>query len=477
MTALTPRTPAPAAQNTPVAGAILIGAYLLLAPTWAPPMAPEIFDRVRVLQLGLLWLLSGLLLLPGVRQSVVGAWLALGTGPKIALGAVLGGGAISAAVSAAPQIGALQVGLMALLTGLTLMTMAAVKQSRDRVERLLVFSITAGAALFILNFAVTYVLYYLEGRPFVWNNPFFNFANVRFFAQYQSYVLLLLTLPCLMFRLRWRWRLPVYLVAAMFWSFQWVLNSRSVWLGFAIALLAVCLVARSGRLKWTREQLALVLVGGLISLWFQTPGSLSQVPAALSYTERSGQGDRDRLVLLRSAAAKLTEAPLTGVGPGQFGLHYTATRSAHPHNSPLQWLGEYGLVAGGAAVALPVMLLWFGLRRLRERTREGPDAIALALVAALTMGLVDSLFSGNLTMPHSQIMFSVLAGWILGRDLQAYGRSGVSVPGPVAVAVVGVLALACLVTLILTFEYLDIVRELRMDRVPNFWQYGRFDAW
>lgn len=477
MTALTPHTPAPSALNTPVAGGILIGAYLLLAPTWAPTLAPEIFDRVRLLQLDLLWLLSALLILPGVRRSAVDAWLALGAWPRAAVGIFLGVGAFSAAVSSAPQIGALQVGLMALLMGLTLMTLAAVKQSPDQVERLLAFTISAGAALFVLKFLVTYALYYLEGKTFVWNNPFFNFANVRFFAQYQAYVLLLLTLPCLLFPLRWRWRLPLYLVAAMFWSFQWVLNSRSVWLGFAIALLAVCLVARSGRLKWAREQLALVLIGGLISLWFQAPGSLSQVPAALSYTERSGQGDRDRLVLLRSAVDKLTKAPLTGVGPGQFGLHYTATRSAHPHNSPLQWLGEYGLVAGSAAVALPVMLLWFGLRRLRERTREGPDATALALVAALTMGLVDSLFSGNLTMPHSQVMFFVLAGWIVGRELQASGRHGPAAPGPAAVAVVGVLALACLVTLILAFEYLDIVRELRMDRVPNFWQYGRFDDW
>jgi hypothetical protein len=40
--------------------------------------------------------------------------------------------------------------------------------------------------------------------------------------------------------------------------------------------------------------------------------------------------------------------------------------------------------------------------------------------------------------------------------------------------------LAGLVTAVLAFEYLDVVRDGRnvlAARIPSFWQYGRFDAW
>jgi hypothetical protein len=44
----------------------------------------------------------------------------------------------------------------------------------------------------------------------------------------------------------------------------------------------------------------------------------------------------------------------------------------------------------------------------------------------------------------------------------------------------GCALLAASVTALLALEYLDVIREMpspREIRVPNFWQYGRFDAW
>lgn len=249
-------------------GAALVVGYLMFSPVWSPSVTPEIYDRARIFQLVLLWALSAVLLVPGVSTAVTDAWRMLERKAQILVAVFLGGGAVSAALSRAPHIGTLQVSLMALLFGVTLVTSAALRASKQRVETILAFSVAAGAALFVLDFWLTYVIFHLEGKPFTWAPPFFNFANIRFFGHYQSYALLPITLPLVMFRPGPAWRALFYLFAASFWSFQWVLGSRAAWAGFAVAVLVVCLFARNGRLKWLRQQGLLVLLGGLMSLWF-----------------------------------------------------------------------------------------------------------------------------------------------------------------------------------------------------------------
>jgi putative inorganic carbon (hco3(-)) transporter len=459
----------------------LIGIYLMLSPVWMPWfLAPEIYDRARVFQLALLCSLALLALVPAMPAAALDSWFALGRSVRILLGTFLAGGMLSAAASAAPQVGAQQVGLMALLVWLFLVANAAARSARQQADPILTLGIAIGAGLFVLNFWVTYLLFLFEGRSFPWASPFFAFANVRFFAQYQSYVLLLVTLPLLVFRPRIVPRALLYFVAVSLWSFQWVLNSRALWAGLALAALLTCLFATRKRLRWLMEQALLVLAGGLTSLLFLAPAA-NQIPTAFSIVERGSYSVNERLVIAKSAAELIAESPILGVGPGQFGLNYSETLAAHPHNTVIQLLTEYGVIAGGAGIALLVILFFYGVVKLRkETTRQPEDLVPAVLLAALVMGLGDSLFSGNLTMPHSQVLCFLLTGWIVGRT-----GSAVVLPAPAAVAVTrtaiaGVAILAGLVTAVLAFEYLDVVRDARhalAARIPSFWQYGRFDAW
>ena len=104
------------------------------------------------------------------------------------------------------------------------------------------------------------------------------------------------------------------------------------------------------------------------------------------------------------------------------------------------------------------------------------------LVAALIMGLVDSIFSGNLVMPHSQVLLCVIAGWLVGRANPAIDRPVDSLPRQqiLRTGLVCVAMLAVLTTIILTVEYLNVIQDMPYPpalRIPSFWQYGRFTAW
>ncbi len=468
------------------AGMMAAGAYLMLSPVWYPSIAPRMYDNSRILEILMLVALGLLCLFKPVSSGIARTWLNLSVPVRWAVVLLLAGGTASAAASDAAQIGVLQTGLVALLMVLFLFVCVLVRDLKGTAESVLAAAIAAGAFLLVFEFWVAIIQSLYLGKQFSWVSPFLDFANVRFFGQYQAYTLLLLTLPLAVAALGYSWRIIVYLIAANFWALQWMVGSRAVWMGFLAAMAIVAIFMRKGRLRWLGEQGALALAGGLIYLIFSTlvlsTPNATPIPAINSMTERGAESTSERITLAKAAVRLIAEHPLSGVGPGQFGLHYSETPAAHPHDTPLQLLAEYGLIAGAAGIALGVFLLVFAVRELRKRTGQNPDLVAAGLTAALTMGLVDSLFSGNLTMPHSQVLLCVIAGWMVGRS-----HPGVEKPVHAAdryralrTSLVGVALLAALSTSILTIEYLDVIRDMAYPpalRIPNLWQYGRFTAW
>lgn len=460
--------------------------YLVIAPVWYPAIAARMYDNARLLQLGVLAPVVLSLLLPAVRGAVAGAWLALGNLPRALIAVMIVGGALSASFSGAPHLGALEIALVAQLVLLFLCVIAAVRVLKEKAESVLAVAIAFGAALASVKFWVTQVSFLLEGKQFQWISPFLDFANVRFFSQYQAYALLLIPLAAALPGMSRTWRIVVYFIAANFWALQWMVGSRAVWLGAMAGTIAVLALTRRGRIAWLGQQAMLVVSGALIYLLFSqlvasAPGA-ALGPGARAVVEFGSQSDTDRMAMAAVSLKMLVEHPLLGIGPGQWGLNQALVKNAHPHNSPLQLLSEYGLLAGAAGVALGMLLLLFAVRALRAQTRQGANPVTASLCAALVMGLTDSLFSGNLIMPHSQFLLCVIAGWLVGRtqatapgdERDAGGRRSEKL------VLVGVAMLAMCTTAILAFEYVDVVQPMPGNlqlRYPHFWQYGRFADW
>lgn len=459
--------------------------YLMFSPIWYPVVAPRMYDNARLLELAALCAACLVAALPPMTRALTAAWLELRSGIRWLLAIFLFGGAASALASAVPQLGIQQVAVNVQLAAVLLAVCAAVRGAGPAVEKPLAVAVCTGAGLFVLKFWTTYLLYYAEGKQFSWLHPFMDFANVRFFGQYQAYVLLLLTAPVFLMGLKGFWRGLVYFITANFWALQWMVGSRAVWAGFIAAMAVTTLALPARRLHWLAVQVLPMVMGGLIFVAFdatlqKTPGA-TPIPADNSIMERSGQSNTARLTLARSALGLVAEHPLGGVGPAQFGLHYAQTPAAHPHNSVLQLLAEYGIPVGGAGIVLGVLLVIHAVRQIRRRSLQQFDYTSTALGAALIMGLVDSLFSGNLIMPHSQVCLAVLAGWMLGRQRPAVRRY--MPPGRERQWTLGIgltAGAAALVSIILAAEYVALIIDMPYPpalRLPNFWQYGRFSAW
>ena len=465
---------------------LMVALYLMFATGWSPKLTTFRYDNARCLQLEVLLVMVCCLALPSVARAVLGAWGSLQWQPRALIATMLFGGAVSASLSGAPKLGALEVGLVTLLVFLALAVIAIVRAGGARAEQVLAFALVSGLGFVILQFWVTQLLYLSEGKRFSWVSPFLEFANVRFFSQYQAYTLLLVTSIVSLIPLSKTLRIIVYVLAANFWAMQWMLGGRAVWAGVVVALLSVLVFGRRKSLKWLREQLLLIIAGGLIcyafvSLTASMPGATA-IPQKLSVIDPRTESVSERTIMARSAVEMIYANPLTGVGPGQFGLHYSATPGAHPHNVVLQLLSEYGLIAGLAGIGVLALLTMFALQRLRLGARAGFDPVNVGLSAGLITGLVDALFSGNLIMPHSQIALCVISGWLVGRNGQSNhdGNGNPLFLRAEKIAVVSAIIVSALLVAVLSNEYLSMLRELPgwlPERYPHFWQYGRLSGW
>jgi O-antigen ligase len=444
------------------------------------------YDNARLLQLGVLAPVVISLLLPAVRGALAGAWLALGSLPRALIAVMIVGGALSASFSGAPSLGALEIALLAQLVLVFLAVCAAVRILKEKAESVLAVAIACGATLVSVKFWVTQITFLLDGKQFPWVSPFLDFANVRFFSQYQAYALLLVPLAAALPGISRTWRIVVYFIAANFWALQWMVGSRAVWVGAVAGTIAVLGFARSGRTAWLARHGMLVVSGALIYLLFSqfvafAPGA-APVPGASAVVEFGSQSDTDRIAMASISLRMLADHPFLGIGPGQWGLNQAIVKNAHPHNSALQLLSEYGFLAGTAGVSLGMLLLLLAVRALRMQTRQDTNPVTASLCAALVMGLTDSLLSGNLIMPHSQILLCVIAGWLVGRT-QAIVQGGERDAGGLRaqkLVLVGVAMLAMCTTAILAFEYVDVIKAMPGNlqlRHPHFWQYGRFADW
>ena len=100
-------------------------------------------------------------------------------------------------------------------------------------------------------------------------SPFLEFANVRFFSQYQAYALFLTVIPMFIPNISRGWRLLFFVVAANFWALHWMVGTRAAWLGLfvAVALVTGFLVQKE-KLTWLRWHAAAILAGAIIYLVF-----------------------------------------------------------------------------------------------------------------------------------------------------------------------------------------------------------------
>ena len=391
-----------------------VALYLVFGPTQAPFYTPSYYDNSRLLQLLSLAALSLLaLVIPTLRREVEvivlngRGWVQRG----LLLLALLG--FASGLQAALPGMALQELALWMLLGVFTLTSISVTAANRTLVDRLLLIAFQGSALVFIVVFWMGQLAARETEQPFEWLHPFVTFANVRHFSQFQAYTLPVLTVSVALAGISRYRRSGAFLLAAHWWALQFAVGTRAVWFAGACTVALLPLLLKRDAFPFLKCFGLAVLGGGILYLALDT-FLLVDAPGLADAAHR-GFDTSNRQELWRSALAMVRNDPFLGVGP----MHFSFTNfawAAHPHNSMLQFAAEYGLPAATIVVALATWLLWSSIRWTRSASQPEDQLINGGLLAALLMGLLDSLLSGNTLMPVAQMTLCILIGWVIGRN-------------------------------------------------------------
>ncbi|HEP8127429.1 TPA: O-antigen ligase family protein [Pseudomonas aeruginosa] len=320
---------------------------------------------------------------------------------------ILGLGSVSSFLSANPSWAFKEWSVFA---GLMLFSFN-ISASPEWVRRTALWGLVVLGGFFCYQFLLSYLSAFVSGLREL--NPgvlLSGFSNVRTMGQFQAMLLPLMAALGLYLRETGRFRLSwlVMLLLAIQWRISFALAGRGLWLGFAVAHLALCWIGPVGR-RFLIVQLSAAFVG--LALYFLLMVALPTwlgIDMTLMSGMRSGLSLRD--VLWRDAWGMFVAHPLLGVGP----MHFSAVPNsvgAHPHQMLLQWFAEWGGVAGLLVVGLMTLGLLRGARYLREQGDPMDAGLWLALVSVLVLAQVDGVF----VMPFTQTVLALLVGIAMAR--------------------------------------------------------------
>ncbi|MGY2170082.1 O-antigen ligase family protein [Pseudomonas gingeri] len=242
-----------------------------------------------------------------------------------------------------------------------------------------------------------------------------GFSNKRFYGQFQTFTLPLLTFPLLLLSTQRSAKYWIFTLLGLWWLIAISGGTRGTWLGLGVASMILYLTGYAGR-YWIRWQLAAVLIAGLLYwLIFSVLTDYCGIQIRSMASDRLTTSLSGRGPLWQQAWDMIRERPWLGFGPMHFADIHNPI-AAHPHQAILQWASEWGVPSTLLVMWLVGRGLWATFRLIRERadSSDPVDLLRVCLFASLIGALTQSMVDGVIVMPYSQLWLSLVVGWLMG---------------------------------------------------------------
>ncbi|MGP4933650.1 O-antigen ligase family protein [Pseudoalteromonas nigrifaciens] len=259
--------------------------------------------------------------------------------------------------------------------------------------------ITHASLILICLLNIIFTLY--EQQPLNPNIIYSGFINIRFFNQVQVFVV-----PFLILLLKFKKiQRIVFIILFLNLLLIFIGQARGALLSFIIFSIFALI------LKTTLKKQVLTGLICLLLSWFvfYILDSLNNSNLDVLRTSSSGRIDI-WLTTLQNLSLKHF---FIGNGPGVFQISLgNSAPFSHPHNSLIETLNEWGLIALLSIVSVIFITFKQAIIHLK---RHKKDIITESLFYSFTIGITYSLFSGVHVMPVSQTLLFIMWGLLLGR--------------------------------------------------------------
>ena len=256
------------------------------------------------------------------------------------------------------------------------------------------------------------IQYYYKGK-LLNPNGFLNFIHVRFFNHIQTWTLPILVLGYLYFKKSLIPGLQYLLLffVSSWWMLVFASGARGTMVASLASMFLVGLFYRKKAFNFVKVY-GFTTLSGLVLYWllFFTP----KPEAREVMTRFTSTG---RIDVWKFSIEKIIENPFWGLGPMHFSYMGIDPIWSTPHNLILQSAGEWGIPAVLTAISLSLLGLYkFFVQslKIKEKVNESQQYIRISLLTAIVSALIHSMVSGVFNSQLSQLLFTILGGWMLG---------------------------------------------------------------
>lgn len=322
----------------------------------------------------------------------------------------------SSCLAKSPRHALIEISLFAGLSYLALFVAHLYRENSALLIKRITYVCWAGVFLCMASFYAGYITASIFKTPVSWPAPLTGFSNIRFFNQYQLWSLGLITLPLLAFEIKSiNVRRCLNISLAFWWALMFFSASRGALLAWIFGIVLTAITYRKLAWPFIRMQLAHITAGFFIYVIL-----FKIIPSLREFSVNTGTVMRDttndRLELWSLSLNLIQDHPIFGVGPMHFAWNHPT--SAHPHNSILQLMAEWGLPAALIIFAMAAYSLVCWLKRFKPQnlqTKPQRDIyLAIVLFFTLTSNCAYSLVDGVIVMPISQVMMFTFIGLMIG---------------------------------------------------------------
>ena len=302
-----------------------------------------------------------------------------------------------------------------------------------------------------------------------------GFSNVRFFSDYQSFMLFLLP-PALQQLTRKGWgRMLGTSMVALYFMLALIAGSRSL-IASHLVLHSLLLLYLGNRYRpillehlrlWAYAGIIFAMLSWLLPLLF-----FSNTGDALVATSLVRADSSLRTELWGLAWQTIQTHPWLGLGPMQYAAIPNPI-AAHPHNLVMQFASEWGVPATLLLGWLVSSQILTKFRTLTFAGLQENDRTALAMTCAGTALMLQSMVAGALNYPVSQVMALLFFAYPVSQSglVTAKGSSKLHVIGLIAIALV-----LGTITTLQSIQQRNSCFSMKhwpsQHYAPRFWQQG-----
>jgi len=379
---------------------------------------------------------------------------------------------------------------------------ASLKERPDLVLTAVILGAWTFSLIYIVEFLTSYIAAFIVDGKIDFRLLFPHFGNIRFFNQFQIWLIPIVLAPLVMLKINNRATcFSLYLISGLWITILITSQSRGAQLAVILALIITIGVYGPASRRLLKVSMTTIGIGisfylllfklipNFISFLLEKNIASTNLVRVVDKSESSVV----RLQLLKQSFTHILENPIFGIGP----MHtaYYPGQHAHPHNSLLQICSEFGIPFCLLSAGLLAIFIWRWIRfskiskksntqqqtfsSIYQSKLENNQQLGIALFFSLIAGLIYSLVSGVFVMPMSQTMLFITVGLMIGLlNAQGVQASSISTFKSVSLQImVGILAIGLLLTTLphLTTRVLHPFFATYMPEYtvgPRYWELG-----